>query len=322
MNPESGNPNKIDLPKRRQLRRSSLWLRITLSMTITAVLATITVGYFAQIRNNKTQNFLGEQLQKAEIEKAENHISALVSKEAQIINNFFIDIESKVNGTSSFAANLLSRDLTSAGTKYWDANVELVRLPSGSWDNSNSDPSSIFAPSTFNLTNENISNANALSRLDFFVPDIVEDNPNILAVYYGNHAGYLSYYPNIDLAALVPPNFDPSKRPWFLQAEESFSNNLNQVVWSAPYTDAAQHGLVVTGSIPIIDNNGIFHGVIGADIKLETITNQVIDIQVGETGYAFLSDAANNIIAMPDIGYSNFKILREETSEGEESQPA
>lgn len=322
MNLESGNQINKDMPNPRKQRRSSLRGRITLTTTITAILATIAVGYFTLVRNNETQIFLGNQLQNAEKENAENQIIALVSEEAQIINNFFVDIDRQVNATASYAANLLSLDVESAGTQYWDANKELIRLPNGGWDNSNTDPASIFAPSSFRLTNENISIANAVSRLDFFVPDIIEDNSNILAVYFGNLAGYTAYYPNIDLASLVPADFDPSQRPWFIQAENSLSNNLIQVVWSDPYIDAAQHGLVVTSSIPIIDSSGKFHGVIGADVKLETITNQVLTIRVGQTGYAFLSDAANNIIAMPDLGYTNFGILREETAEGDESQVA
>jgi len=321
MNLESGKPvNNISSP--RQPRRSSLRGRITLTTTITAVLATLSVGYFAFIRNNNTQIFLGEQYQNAEREKAENQIVALVSEEAQIIDNFFIEIDRQVNATAIYAANLISQDLASAGSNYWDASEQLNRTPRGGWDNPNSDPGSIFAPSTFRLTEETISIANALSYLDFLVPDIVENNPNILAVYFGNYDGYTSYYPNIDLASLVPPDFDPSARPWFTQAENSFFNNSNRVTWSDPYVDAAQNGFVLTSSIPIIDKRGEIQGVIGADVKIETITDQVLTIRIGKTGYAFLSDSSNNIIAMPDLGYSDLGIIREETSEGEEFQLA
>ena len=321
MNLESGNPIK-EITNRHEPRRSSLRGRIALTTTLTAVLAAIAVGYFSITSNYETQLFLGEEIQNAERGKTENQIAALASEEAQIINDFFIEIDRQVNATANYAANLLSPDTAIAGTNYWDASEELNRIQGGGWDNSNSDPASIFAPSTFQLNTKTVSIANAVSLLDFFVPDIVENNSNILAVYFGNYDGYTSYYPNIDLATLVPPDFDPSKRPWFLQAENSLSNDLIQVIWSEPYVDAAQHGMVVTSSIPVIDKNGRFHGVVGADVKLETITTQVLNIKIGQTGYAFLSDSLNNIIAMPDLGYSNFGILREETLEGEESQLA
>jgi GAF domain-containing protein/HAMP domain-containing protein len=302
-----------------QRRNISLRTRITLATTITAVLASIAVGYFAFARNQATQSFLGDQFQNATGERAQSQIEALAADEARKINNFFISIDISVTSTAAYTANLLSQKVPFADTTYWEANQRLTRISGGGWDNPNNDLASIYAPLTFQLTEDKVSIANTLSHLDFIVPDLVENDPNIIAMYFGNHDGYTYYYPNIDLATLVPPDFDPSKRSWFTKAENSLYKN-SSVVWSEPYNDAAQHGLVVTSSIPIYDEKENFYGVIGADVKLESITSQVEHIQIGETGYAFLSDNAGNIIAMPDLGYTKFGIPPVKTSEGEEPQ--
>jgi GAF domain-containing protein/HAMP domain-containing protein len=295
----------------------SLRARITLATTITAVVAAMAVGYFAYTRNQATQKFLGDKFQNATSERAQSQIEALAADEARKINNFFISIDLSVGSTAAYTANLLSVEVPFADTTYWEANQKLTRISGGGWDNPNNDIAAIFAPSSFRLTEQTVSTANTLSHLDFVIPELVVNNSNIVAMYFGNHDGYTYYFPNVDLAKLVPPDFDPSKRSWFTKAENSLYKN-SRVVWSKPYIDAAQHGLVVTSSIPVIDANGIFHGVIGADVKLETITSQVKNIQIGETGYAFLSDNSGNIISMPDLGYIKFEISTDKQGEGGE----
>ena len=320
MNENTGNQVE-EISNQHHRNRTSLWVRITLATTITASIAAIAVGYFSFIRNSATQTLLGNQFQRATQEKAVSQIQARVAQEALEINKFFLNIDESVISTSAYAANLLSQEVPFADTAYWEANNQLSRLPSGSWDNSENDLAAIFAPNTFELTNQTVKVANALSHLDFIVPYLVDSNPDIIALYFGNYSGYIYYYPNIDLANLIPPDFDPSQRPWFTKSENSLYRN-SKVNWSEPYNDAAQHGLVVTSSIPVYDKNENFHGVIGADVKLETITNRVLNIRIGETGYAFLSDTFGNIIAMPELGYQKFGIPPEKYLAGEEPQLA
>ncbi|HRF94456.1 MAG TPA: cache domain-containing protein, partial [Aggregatilineales bacterium] len=53
-------------------------------------------------------------------------------------------------------------------------------------------------------------------------------------------------------------------------------------------------------SVPIYDNAGVFIGVVGAIIDLETAWDIIRDLQLGQTGYAMLLDRRGNVIVHRD----------------------
>ena len=126
----------------------------------------------------------------------------------------------------------------------------------------------------------------------------------MVALYFGSLEGETLYYPNIDLAAILPSDFDITQRPWFVAAAPS-QNPKQAVVWSVPYQDAALHGLVVTTSLPVYDEYSRFRGVIAADIQLVQISKLVSTIRFGQTGYALMLDNEGRVITMPETGYTD-----------------
>jgi GAF domain-containing protein/HAMP domain-containing protein len=309
MTQESGNPKK-EQTNRLLERKISLRARITLATTITAILASITIGYFATVRNDATQSFLGNQFQNTVRKNAESQIQALVNQEALGINKFFDGINQTVTSTSAYTANLLNLGSTFEAGVYWNANDNLYRLPSGAWDNSNRDFAAIFAPTNVSISERQNTDLNSVIQLDFVVPDILQTNTDIVALYFINVDDITVYYPNIDLANLVPPDFKATEQPFYTIATPE-NNPGKGSVWTPPYQDPALTGLIVTNSSPVYDNDGKFLGVIGADIQLAKITERVLSVQIGDTGYAFLMDSDGHIIAMPDPGYSDFDIAPE-----------
>ena len=209
-----------------------------------------------------------------------------------------------VKGT---AERLIASEAAFAPGTYWDARLALTQLSQGSWDNSNSDPSSIFIPAGAVVSDAVVSELNTFKHLDFYAPTVLEGNPDAIAIYFGGARGETVYYPNIDLAAILPPDFDVTGRPWYTAAAGA-QNPSGAAVWSVPYQDAAQNGLVITIGAPVHDAFDRFRGVIAMDIQLARITNLVSGVRVGDTGYAFLIDRENRLIALPEAGYQNFQI--------------
>lgn len=140
--------------------------------------------------------------------------------------------------------------------------------------------------------------------MDFYAPVILKTYPDVVALYFGSRSGATIYYPNIDLAAIVPNDFDITRRPWYVAATP-IRNPQRQAVWSAPYLDAALNGLVITCSVPVYDQQGAFRGVAAMDIQLTRISEIVDSIRVEQTGYAFLIDSEKRLIAMPRRGYQD-----------------
>lgn len=289
------------------IRPLSLRTQLTLGNIIVTFLAVAGLGYYVYYRAQESNLFLTNQLNTSVRQQAEAQLSATSTEQAATLNNFFESAIINITTISSTTDNLLSEENSLAGGNYWDASKSLTRLPNGSWDNSNTDTASVFIPAKNDLTDNLTAELNTIKQLDFIVPTILKANPNVVAIYFGGLSGETLYYPNIDLASVVPPDFDVTGRPWFVKASPG-QNPSHGAVWSDPYLDAASHGLIVTASAPVYDSRGNFRGVVAMDFQLNKITSIVSDIHVGDTGYAFLIDSNYKLIGMPAAGYKEFGI--------------
>jgi GAF domain-containing protein/HAMP domain-containing protein len=289
-------------------RSFSLRTRLTISNIIITFIAVAGLGYYVYYRAQQTNSYLTNQLDTSIRQQAETQLNATGIEQSAALNNFFAGASTNTTTIGSTAGNLLSRETGFNNGSYWDATTSMGRLPNGSWDNSKTDLASVFVPAKNDLTINLASELDATRQLDFTVPTILKANPNIVAIYFGGSAfGETVYYPNIDLASLVPPDFDVTGRPWFVKALPA-QDPSRQAVWSDPYLDAASHGLIVTNSIPVYDSSGAFRGVVAMDFQLNKITNLVSQIHVGESGYAFLIDQNYKLIGMPPSGYKELGI--------------
>ena len=296
----------------------SLRTKYMLSILLVVLLSTTIMGYFVFSRSQTTNSFLLQQFEQSVSDQVENDLNARVVLEANKINDFFESVDNTLKLVSSTTKTMVSTESkieVVKATSAWNSRDVLSRLPNGSWDNPNNEAASIFVPSKESLSNAEIQEINILRGLDNFVISLIDQNPDTLAVYFGSKFGATIYYPNIDLAALVPPDFDVTGRPWYVAAIEQ--EDPEAVAWSIPYQDAALHGLVITASQPIFDSRQKFYGVVGVDVQMTTVTDEISKIRVGETGYAFLIDRQGRAISIPQKGYTDFNLSNEEVQAGD-----
>ncbi len=298
-------------PKTRTIPGFSFRSRLIWNNGLLVVITLAATTFFALNRTSQTNAFLTEQLTQSVTEKTEKEINAATTQHASELNGFFLSVTDDTTTLSRTIQSLFAKEAILNANPSWDARAALSALPQGSWDNPNDEPGSIFIPARPEIPDSIYLELNAIKQVDFIAPSLMEENPNIIAIYFGSRQGVTLYYPNIDLAAIVPPDFDITKRTWFTAAEPS-QNPDGDFVWSEPYQDAALHGLVVTNSMPVSDSLGRFRGVVGIDVQLTSITKLVSSIHLGETGYAFLIDSKGRVIAMPDTGLSDFGLGRED----------
>lgn len=76
-------------------------------------------------------------------------------------------------------------------------------------------------------------------------------------------------------------------------------------MWTGPYTDAYQGVPVLSYSAPIY-SQGFLVGVLGMDILMDTITQQIDAMRVYDTGYVYLMEPDGSILYHPTLmsGYS------------------
>jgi PAS domain S-box-containing protein len=278
-----------------------------LAIMLITFLAVAGMGYYIFYRTQQTNTYLTEQLEVSVRQQAEAVLQKASTEQVDALNNFFVSLRKDITNLGNTTGKMLTQETPLTTGVYWDATQSLNRLPNGSWDNPNEDQVSVFIPASVDLTTSLISELNTLVQLDFVAPVLLKANPDIVAIYFGGLSGETLYYPNVDLATLVPADFDVTQRPWFVNATSS-QNPDRVAVWSDPYLDAAANGLVITTSIPVFDASGNFHGVDAMDIQLNRITEIVSNIHVGDTGYAFLLDKGKRLIAMPVAAYQDFGI--------------
>jgi len=296
----------------------SIRSKIVAGILLTGVVSLGVLSFFAFSRAGQLISTLSGQIENSVNLLAEEQLINTVFAESNSANKAFDSAVSQVAGLAS-QLELLQDQKNSLGTgTYWNAGTRMIKYSEGQYYNSGYSASSVFVPSTVELTDPVIRELNVTAYLDFSAPFVLENNPQITGIYYTNNLGIITYYPNIRLGENLPHNYDATSQPTYRIATPLFNPN-RQPRWSFPRQDPAGTGLTVSVSTPVYFRDE-FYGVMTADLQLQRIAEQINTIRVGSTGYAFLIDSDGHIIAMPSQGYEFFKIQPEILGVNEEPQ--
>ncbi len=88
--------------------------------------------------------------------------------------------------------------------------------------------------------------------------------------------------------------FDATSRKWYAPVV-----NGQKVIATGAYEDIATGKLIMTFAAPVM-MDGTLSGILGVDVSLDTIIQEMSQIKIGDTGYLTVFDADNNIIYHPD----------------------
>ncbi|HEX5808553.1 MAG TPA: GAF domain-containing protein, partial [Anaerolineales bacterium] len=290
----------------RELLALDIRTKIVMGILGTGGLALTMLVLFALYQTQQVTSALSARLDSSVSQLAEEQLRNTAYTQASHANQAFEDIAEEVVALSQNWLLLRDQKTTLDQGSYWDAENSLIRLEGGQYGNDQSDKSSVFVPVGVRLNSAVYEDLNVSAYLDFYAPSVLRTHPSLLAVYAIDVKGITRYYPNINLAALLPPDFDATERPYFTITSPLF-NPRRLPRWTIPYLDATGGGLVVTAAAPVYEADQ-FVGVIAADMQLAEITQQIGSIRVGETGYAFMLDDAGRVLSMPPAGYELFGI--------------
>ncbi|CAM4115503.1 methyl-accepting chemotaxis protein [Lederbergia lenta] len=88
-----------------------------------------------------------------------------------------------------------------------------------------------------------------------------------------------------------PPDYDPRQRPWYQEAMKS----RGEVIITDPYVSQSSQQVVVTLAKATADGKGV----VAVNLKLESLTEMISKVSIGEEGYLFLLDKNNHYISHP-----------------------
>jgi len=114
-----------------------------------------------------------------------------------------------------------------------------------------------------------------------------ETYDGILNVYVGLENKDMVIYPPTEL----PEGYDPTGRPWYLDAVAD-----KGLIWTEVYSDAFTGDQIISLAMPMTGRNGKLIGVLGIDLSLENLSASLASVSIGETGYPFVVDKGGNVI--------------------------
>ncbi|QDR81630.1 methyl-accepting chemotaxis protein [Sporomusa termitida] len=94
---------------------------------------------------------------------------------------------------------------------------------------------------------------------------------------------------------IQPADYDPRVRTWYKSASEQ-----GKLVFSDPYVDMSTKQMAVSVAMPLKNSQGQLRGVVSEDILLQTLVDNVKEINLHGEGYAFLLDAKGMLLAHPN----------------------
>ena len=141
------------------------------------------------------------------------------------------------------------------------------------------------------------------SRLDPLMKSIKAADPLITQLYLNTHDSLNRIYPWFDVLAIYPPKMDIPSYNFYYEADAAH-NPDRKVVWTDSYVDPAGSGWMVSAIAPVYgaDRPDVLEGVVGIDITIDTIVDQVLDIDLEGDGYAILVGRDGTILALPPAG--------------------
>ena len=294
----------------RQFRNYSLRTKLLASILFTTGLSVMIFVLFAAFSFGRSQSFMIDQLQVAVRSQSKQQLGDTTLAEIKTADEKLSDVANEVKKLAEYQAALYAQSSILGQGTYWNGNNQLSKLSGGQYGNPQSDIASVFIPSTVAFDKAMAARLNTNIYMDFTAPAVLKSNPDIAAVYFAGVDGSTIYYPNVNLAEVLSPDFDPRERPFFTIATPE-NNPEHKVVWTEPYQDAAGNGLLVTSAAPVFDQAGKFMGVVAADMRLIDITENVSAIKIGQSGFAFLVDSSGHVIGMHEAGYKIFNLSPE-----------
>lgn len=168
----------------------------------------------------------------------------------------------------------------------------------------------IFSPGSNSNVNESyVQQLIALLNMQDFQSAILKINSSLVMSYFLSNTNTISsIYPIVSLEKIVS-DFD-NIESFTAQAYEVYNefsppevNPDAKHFWTEPYLDRAGNGMMVTCAIPTY-KDGLYNGVIGADITLEFL-NKFVKSSPVLSGRSFLISPKGVVITASNISYQN-----------------
>ncbi len=143
-----------------------------------------------------------------------------------------------------------------------------------------------------------------LEASDPLMLSIMNANSLVNAIYFNSWDSYNRIYPWFQTQEQYPPEMDIPQYNFYYDADAQ-NNPERGVVWTEVYVDPAGQGWMTSSVAPVYKGD-FLEGVVGIDITVETIVQQILQLDIPWKGYAVLLNRSGTIMALPAQGELDF----------------
>ena len=147
--------------------------------------------------------------------------------------------------------------------------------------------------------------------------NIYESQALAAAIYFNTFDSLNIIYPFIDVLEQYAPHLDTPTFNFYYEADLKH-NPERTIKWTDAYLDPAGNGWMASAIAPVYRDN-FLEGVAGIDVTLETIVDEVLDLEIPWKGYGVLVGKDGAIIALPKNGEKTFGLKQLNTHKYDES---
>ncbi|HAB86911.1 MAG TPA: histidine kinase, partial [Pseudomonas sp.] len=143
-----------------------------------------------------------------------------------------------------------------------------------------------------------------LRQLEPLMKEIEARNPLVASLYFNSWDSFNHIYPWFFTLDQYPADMDIPQYNFYYLADAEH-NPGRGVVWTDVYLDPAGHGWMMSAIAPVYRDD-FLEGVVGIDITVSGILEQIGQLQVPWGGYAMLVSDDLSIMALPEPGEEDF----------------
>lgn len=135
------------------------------------------------------------------------------------------------------------------------------------------------------------------SRIDKTLQRIVEINPLVVQAYFNTYDSLNRIWPYFDVLSQYAKHMNIPTFNFYYEADATH-NPERKTKWIDAYLDPAGQGWMISCIAPVY-NHDFLEGVVGLDITLDKIINEVISLQLPWNAFAVLINTDGVLLALP-----------------------
>lgn len=236
-------------------------------------------------------------------EETQDELQQIAKREAIVIDN---KISSIINATELYRQHT-KEALNSEVTAQTEDTERLKYSSEGVYHttkNSRSGGSAIYYSGIVPIGENEREKVYRVLTTQQIMKSIYESQPLAAAVYFNTFDSLNIIYPYIDVIKQYAPHLDTPTYNFYYEAD-SIHNPEKTVKWTDAYLDPAGNGWMASAIAPVY-NGDFLEGVVGIDVTVDTITKEILNLEIPWGGYGVLVGKDGTILALPKKGEETF----------------